>query len=99
MWFDDMDIGARGIVRPAQGPLGRVLREARLGVLLSQEQLARAVGVSQTAVSRVELGAPSWSLFARCIDVLGGRPVVTIERVRTERELMDDLFGRPGEAA
>jgi len=93
MWLDQIDIGGRGIVRPAQGPLGRALREARLSVFMSQARLAQAVGSSQAAVSRLELGAPTWGLFCRCVDVLGGRPVVTVERVRTERELWDDLFG------
>ena len=92
MWLDDMDIGGRGIVRPAQGPLGRALREARLSVLMSQARLAAAVGSSQTAISRVELGQPNWRLFTRCVEALGGRPVVTIERIRTERELFADLF-------
>ena len=92
MWLDDMDIGGRGIVRPAQGPLGRVLREARLSVFMSQERLAEAVGVSQTAISRVELGAPHWRLFSQCIEVLGGRPVITIERARSEQDVWNDLF-------
>jgi predicted transcriptional regulator len=93
VWLDDMDIGGRGIVRPARGPLGRVLREARLSVFMSQETLARSVGASQTAISRLELGAPNWRLFCRCLDALGGRPVVTVQRVRTEREIWDDLLG------
>ena len=93
MWFDDMDIGGRGIVRPAQGPLGRALREARLEVLMSQARLAAAVGASQTAISRVELGQPNWGLFSRCVEVLGGRPVVTIEPLKTERQWFAELFG------
>lgn len=96
MWFDEMDIGGRGIVRPAQGPLGRALRGARLDVLMSQERLAAVAGVSQTAISRVELGAPNWDLFCRCIEALGGRPVVSIERIRTERERYADLLGGDG---
>ena len=94
-----MDIGGRGIVRPAQGPLGRVLREARLSVFMSQERLAAAVGASQTAISRVELGHPNWRLFCRCVDALGGRPVVTIERAKTERDLFAELFGDGDDAA
>ena len=97
MWFDQMDIGGRGIVRPAQGPLGRALREARLSVLLSQAHLAAAVGASQTAISRLELGQPNWALFSRCVEALGGRPVVTIEPVKTEREWFAELFGNDGD--
>jgi len=93
VWFDDMDIGGRGIVRPAQGPLGRALREARLSVFMSQARLAAAVGVSQTAISRLELGHPNWELFSRCLEALGGRPVITIEPIKTERDLYDELFG------
>jgi len=93
MWLDDMDVGGRGIVRPAKGPLGRVLREARLSVFMSQARLAMAVGASQPAISRVELGAPNWRLFCQCLEALGGRPVITVERVRTERELWNDLLG------
>ena len=78
MWLDDMDIGGRGVVLPAKGPLGRALRAARNDLLLSQEQLARSVGTSQAAVSRLERGAPSWSLFCRLVDAMGGVPVVTI---------------------
>ena len=93
VWFEDMDIGGRGIVRPAQGPLGRALREARLSVLLSQARLAAAVGVSQAAISRLELGQPNWALFTRCMEALGGRAVITIEPVKTEREWLAELFG------
>ncbi|HET6909545.1 MAG TPA: helix-turn-helix transcriptional regulator [Mycobacteriales bacterium] len=93
MWFDDMDIGGRGIVQPAKGPLGRSLRATRLDLLMSQERLAEAVGASQAAISRLERGAPSWNLFCRCVDALGGRPVVTIEGIETERMMWNRLFG------
>src|SRR3954453_9362401 len=89
MWFHDMDIGGRGIVHPAKGPLGRALRHARHAVYLSQQRLADAAGVSQAAVSRLERGAPSWGLFCKLLGVLGGRPLVTVERLRTQRELFD----------
>jgi predicted transcriptional regulator len=91
MWFDDMDIGGRGIVQPAKGPLGRALRAARHDIFVSQKRLADAAGVSQAAVSRLERGTPSWRLFCQLIEVMGGRPVVTIERVPTDREFLASL--------
>jgi transcriptional regulator with XRE-family HTH domain len=86
VWFDDIDIGGRGIVQPAQGPLGRALRYARYDVLLSQQRLADLAGVSQSAVSRLERGADSWRLFCRLTEVIGGEPVVTIELLPAARE-------------
>jgi predicted transcriptional regulator len=88
MWLDSIDNGGRGIVLPARGPLGRALRAARLDVLLSQQRLATYAGISQAAVSRLELGSPNWKLFAHLIDVLGGRPVVTVEQVLSPREIV-----------
>ncbi|MDQ1704215.1 MAG: Helix-turn-helix domain [Frankiaceae bacterium] len=86
MWFDDIDIGGRGIVQPAKGPLGRALRHARHDVHLSQQQLADLAGVSQSAVSRLERGGDSWGLFCRLTEVIGGEPVVTIELLPAARE-------------
>ena len=84
-----MDYGGRGIVQPAKGPLGRAVRGARHDLHLSQQRLADLAGVSQTAVSKLELGRPSWSLFCKLVDAVGGRPVVTIEGLLTDREIMD----------
>ena len=87
MWFDDMDQKGRGICRPAQGPLGRSLRGLRHELWLSQQQLADIAGVSQTTVSKIELGSPSWSLFCQLVEAVGGRPVVSIERIPTTGEI------------
>ena len=92
-----MDIGGRGIVQPAQGPLGRPLRKTRLDMLLSQERLAKAAGTSQAAISRLERGMPNWELFCRCVDALGGRPVVSIEGIPTERMIYARVFGSWGD--
>jgi predicted transcriptional regulator len=97
MWLDDMDRGGRGIYQPAQGPLGRAVRGLRHELFLSQERLGALAGVSQTAVSRLELGRHvSWSLFCRLVDAVGGQPVVTIERVLTERELFEAFLTSEG---
>jgi DNA-binding XRE family transcriptional regulator len=91
MWLDDIDLGGRGICRPAVGPLGRALRGARLDQFLSQERLAEVAGVHQTQVSRLELGAPKWALFCHLVKTLGGHPVVTIEPLTKEDEEFEKL--------
>jgi transcriptional regulator with XRE-family HTH domain len=89
VWLDSMDGDGRGICQPAKGPLGRALRELRHDLWLSQERLGALAGVSQTAVSRLELGRGSWPLFCRLVQAVGGYPVVTIERIPTPREVAD----------
>ena len=89
MWFDDFDIGVRGLVLPAQGPFGRVLRAARYDALLSQEQLAELAGVSQSSISRIERGQGSWTLFVKLMEVIGGRPVVAVESAPRDAEDSD----------
>src|SRR5882724_255953 len=88
MWFDDMDIGGHGLVLPAVGPLGQAMRGVRHDLWMSQAQLAATVGVAQSAVSRLELGAPNWRLFCKVLEAVGGRPVVTVERTEALRERM-----------
>ena len=97
MWLDEIDRGGRGIYQPAQGPLGRALRGLRQDLWLSQERLGAIAGVSQTTISRLELGRHvNWALFCRLVEAAGGRPVVTIERIPTERELFDDWLRAEG---
>src|SRR4051794_11263107 len=97
MWLDNIDVGGRGIVRPAKGPLGRAIRAARHDVFLSQQRLAELAGGSQGAVSRLERGAPSWGLFCHLLDTIGGKPVVTVERVLTKQEAFDAFMRGEGE--
>jgi predicted transcriptional regulator len=97
VWFDDIDIGGRGLVHPAQGPLGRALRQLRHDLFMSQAQLARAAGVSQPVISRLERGAPNWRIFHRCVDAVGGQPVVTVTGVETEKMLWERLFAAAAE--
>lgn len=87
----DIDIGGRGISRPAVGPLGGAIRVARRQKFLSQAELAKVAGVHQTLVSKLELGAPNWTLFCRLAEALGGRPVVTIESVPAELRALERL--------
>jgi DNA-binding XRE family transcriptional regulator len=87
MWFDDIDIGGRGIVQPAKGPLGRALRAARHDVMLSQQQLADVAGAQQASISRLERGAPNWVLFCRLVEAIGGEPRVSVEPIPGKSEL------------
>lgn len=50
----------------------RLVREARERAGLSQRQLARRAGTSQSVVARIELGNdPNWSTFARLLRAAG----------------------------
>jgi transcriptional regulator with XRE-family HTH domain len=60
-----VDIG-RARARALATRFGRELRVARTSAGLSQEQLARQAGVSQTEVSRAELGDVRVALEVRC---------------------------------
>ncbi|MBV9293620.1 MAG: helix-turn-helix transcriptional regulator [Frankiales bacterium] len=91
MWFDDMDLGGRGIVQPAKGPLGRALRQVRLDLYLSQESVARIIGTTQRTISRLELGQPNWPLFVRAVEALGARPVITLEATLSPRDIRERL--------
>jgi hypothetical protein len=43
-------------------------------------------------VSKIELGRPSWALFCRLVEAVGGRPVVMIERIPTAREVTEAVM-------
>lgn len=91
MFLDDVDFGGSAVCRPPVGPLGCALRAERRKLLLSQASLAKTAGVHQTQVSKLELGAPNWTLFCRLIDALGGRPIVTVEPRSTGLEALARL--------
>jgi ribosome-binding protein aMBF1 (putative translation factor) len=56
--------------------IGRRLREARVGGMLSQKALARAAGMSQASVSRIERGSrsPTYSEVSRFAMLLDKKP-------------------------
>jgi len=87
----DFDIGGRGVSRAAVGPLGRAVRVARRQKFLSQAALAKAAGMHQTQVSKLELGSANWTLFCKLVETLGGEPVVTVKPLDPEKEKWDRL--------
>ena len=101
MYLDDHELADEGgdaevrrtVCRPAVGPLGQALRDARMRRLLSQADVAKAAGVHQTQVSKVELGAPNWSLFCKLVDALGAKPVVTVEAVPDDIRALQRFAG------
>jgi transcriptional regulator with XRE-family HTH domain len=56
--------------------LGRVLREARASVGISQKQLAIRTGIAAPALSRIENGreSPSFERLTTCLEALGFEP-------------------------
>jgi transcriptional regulator with XRE-family HTH domain len=52
---------------------GELLRAARLRAALSQREVARRAGTSQSVVARIEIGAtsPSWETLRRLLEVAG----------------------------
>ena len=84
-WDDDTPAGGR---LPADGVLGVALRAARDGKVLSQKDLAKLSGVSQSLISRMESGRrTSWQMFCRLLDAMDLEPVLTTKRRRSDLEL------------
>jgi transcriptional regulator with XRE-family HTH domain len=65
-----------------QKRLGKIIREAREKAGLSQEELARRVGLTQGALSFIERGVvePRLSTLLRLFDALGLSPEVLKDR-------------------
>jgi transcriptional regulator with XRE-family HTH domain len=63
------------------GTLGQELRDHRARHGLSQRSLARRVGTSQDAISRIERGveSPSFERFSDLLLAMGERPVLRTE--------------------
>jgi transcriptional regulator with XRE-family HTH domain len=61
---------------------GQIIRERRLANGLTQEQLARRVGSTQAAISRLESGqlSPTFETFERLLEVMGERAEVEVGR-------------------
>lgn len=91
MWLDDIDVGGRGVVLPAVGPLGRAVRGLRHDLFLSQQGLADIVGVDQSTISRLERGAPNWALFCRILEAVGAEPQLRVDPLKTPAELLGEL--------
>lgn len=72
------------VKRHADGPaLGRILREARGKVGVSQRRLAVRTGIAAPALSRIENGheSPSFERFAVCLEALGFEPTVELREL------------------
>ena len=91
MAIDDIPRTGRGIQRAPEGALGCALRAARMKYFVSQASLAKVAGVHQSQVSRLELGAPNWTLFCRLVEALEGKAVVTVEVVPPEIRALQRL--------
>lgn len=55
--------------------IGRMVRQRREAIGISQRRLEQLCSVDQTVISRLEngrLGGLKWSRFARLVDALGG---------------------------
>ena len=77
-------------VRSAAG----ILRDAREAAGLTQRELAKKAGTSQSVVARVELGenSPSWDTLSRLVRAAGHNLVPSLERVpAVDRSMLDDV--------
>jgi transcriptional regulator with XRE-family HTH domain len=63
--------------------LGAIMREARRGTGVTQEQLAVRSGIAAPAISRIENGreSPSFERFSVCIQALGFEPQITLSEL------------------
>jgi transcriptional regulator with XRE-family HTH domain len=70
----------------------QVVRRCRLRRHLSQEQLARLAGTTQSAISRLESGAtvPSFDRVAELIELMG----LSLETILLERDWDDSAVSR-----
>ena len=59
--------------------IGRLLRQSRLLRNISQEEMARRIGVTRKTYAALEKGSPAASLgaFIRTLDILGYRTVIS----------------------
>jgi len=69
-----------------------VVRRCRLRQCLSQEQLARLAGTTQSAISRLESGAtvPSFDRVAELVELMG----LSLDAVLLERDWDDSAVSR-----
>lgn len=72
--------------------LGERIREAREGVGVKQDQLARAVGLSRTSITNIERGRQGVQayLLARIADVLGKPPAELLPRLAPQPEAVPE---------
>lgn len=76
--------------------VGRVVREFRRSLGLSQMQLAKLLDMDQSALSRLELGMwePKVSFLTRAADLMEER-----EQSRLRKKLVRFVFPKPGKGS
>jgi DNA-binding XRE family transcriptional regulator len=69
-----------------------IMRQIRKSLKLTQRDVADALGVTQSNVSKIEAGGdPSLSVLARMADVRGRRLKLTVESPEGEEEVSFEL--------
>lgn len=72
-------------IEPASEPLALAIREIRLGLTLTQEEVAHDAGITPGSLSRIEScrSNPTWTTVERIAEALGVSLVYLCEKVES----------------